>query len=270
MPVKKQQILKFTVIIITVFFFVPSLTQGKNLTVPFSSQAPDGNWSQPWQDFCEETSIMMVNSFYAGKTLTKKSAKEDILLVNKIKETVYDKSLDENAEKITSLINNFLPWSSQVINNPTLKQLKEQIDLGQPVLLPVYGKALRNPYFKNGGPDYHLIVISGYDNSSREFITNDPGTRRGLDFRYNYDTILGAMHDYLPNKQTKNGQVVAIFTKKDIASTSGYDGDHDGLNKEEEIFYGSKTWLKDSDGDGYIDGEEVKNGYSPTKKLQKL
>ena len=34
-------------------------TEEINLDIPFTSQAPSLNWDQPYQDFCEEASILM-------------------------------------------------------------------------------------------------------------------------------------------------------------------------------------------------------------------
>lgn len=42
------------------------------------------------------------------------------------------------------------------------------------------------------------------------------------------------------------------------------DSDNDGLNDEWEIRLGTDLMNKDSDNDGYLDGEEVLNNYSPT------
>lgn len=252
------------------FLFFPLSALAINLPVQFTSQAPYGNWRQPWQDACEETSIVMVNSYYQNLKLDKVHAKKEILNIFTIKEKIYGKSLDENIEKVKNLINNFLSWESTLVENPTLEQIKEQIDQNQPVIVPAYGRALHNKYFKNGGPEYHMLVVSGYDDDKQEFIVQEPGTSRGLDFRYKYDTILNANHDFLPKKLTKNGKKIMLFTKNSIADTKNLDGDKDGLIKADEIFYQSLTWLKDSDGDSFLDGAEVQNGFSPTKKFEKL
>lgn len=42
------------------------------------------------------------------------------------------------------------------------------------------------------------------------------------------------------------------------------DTDGDGLNDEREIKLGTNLMIRDSDGDGYLDGIEVQEGYSPT------
>lgn len=41
------------------------------------------------------------------------------------------------------------------------------------------------------------------------------------------------------------------------------DGDKDGLTNQEELFYGTDINNPDTDGDGFSDGDEVKNGYNP-------
>lgn len=268
--IKEKTIL---LLLLSAVFLLPIKAIAVNLNVPFTSQAPFGNWRQPWQDACEETSITMVDNFYqndTNKNIEKNKAKKDILQILRIKEGKWGKSLDENATKISDLINNFLPWEARTVENPTIEDLKKEIDKKQPVIVPVYGKALKNPHFRFGGPDYHVLVISGYDDEKQEFITQDPGTRYGLDFRYSFATIMNALHDFTVRGKTKNGKQTAIFTSKEITYSGKLDGDNDGLNKEEEFRYGSITWLKDSDGDGYDDGVEVMNGYSPTKKFKKL
>jgi hypothetical protein len=132
------------------------------------------------------------------------------------------------------------------------------------VIVPVHGQSLNNPHFRGDGPPYHVIVISGYDDQAQEFIVQEIGTMYGEDYRYKYSIVMNAMHDFLPNNQTINGRQVAIFTQKQIQASASLDGDFDSLTKQDELKYGSVLFLYDSDGDGYSDGEEVKNGYPPT------
>jgi hypothetical protein len=51
---------------------------GEALDVPFTSQAPEGNWAEPWQNACEETSIVMVDAFFDGDELSKRDASQRI------------------------------------------------------------------------------------------------------------------------------------------------------------------------------------------------
>ncbi|MBI4598829.1 hypothetical protein HY734_01380 [Candidatus Uhrbacteria bacterium] len=43
----------------------------------------------------------------------------------------------------------------------------------------------------------------------------------------------------------------------------GRDGDSDGLTDAEEVLYGTQAGRPDTDADGYLDGNEVFNGYNP-------
>ncbi len=250
---------------ISAFFLFPSSVDAvTRLPVPFTSQAPQGIWSEPWQNACEESTIAMVHAFYTQTTLTSTTAQDLILHTLALKERLYGKSLDENAATITGVINNFFPWEARVVEHPTLDDIKQEIDAGRPVIIPASGKALQNPRFHDGGPIYHTLVIAGYDDTRKEFITEEPGTKYGLDFRYPYDRILDAIHDYVPHGKTRSeGKKVVVFTSPTITETT-LDGDRDGLTKAEELQYDTRLWLQDSDGDGYTDGTEVDAGYSPT------
>lgn len=52
--------------------------------------------------------------------------------------------------------------------------------------------------------------------------------------------------------------------------TNAADKDRDGLTDEEEALYGTKVSLPDTDKDGFVDGTEVANLYSPLKAEEKL
>lgn len=261
--------------LVAIFFaLTPIKTDAKNLLVPHTSQAPFGYWAEPWQNACEEASIVMLDNYYGGitdKKISKTTAKKQILNLLEIKKKYYGKSLDENAQKVINLINNFYNWEAKIVENPTLEQIKNEIENEQPVIIPVAGKILKNKYFKNGGPYYHMLVISGYDEEAQEFITQEPGLNTlGLDFRYKYDTIMDALHDFTGKKiDTKNGAKVAIFTQKELVYSTLNDADKDGINKQGEFIYKTFPWSADTDNDGYSDLIEIDNGYSPTIPAKK-
>ena len=218
-----MKVLSFLFICALSFIFAETLS-AKNLPVPFTSQAPAGVWTQPWQDGCEEAAIVMVDHFYlnyGSRTIPKPDAAQAIREAYSVKNIFYGWSLDENADKIARWINDFYGWEARLIEKPTLEAIKTELAAGRPVIAPVHGKSLLNPYFRAGGPDYHTVVISGDDDETREFIVQEPGTRRGLDFRYPYDRLLNAIHDYVPGGKTKTGRQVVIFTSPKVVSTTG-------------------------------------------------
>jgi len=60
-------------------------------------------------------------------------------------------------------------------------------------------------------------------------------------------------------------QQISELIKKQSASEND-DFDHDGLKNWEEETWRTNPNNPDTDGDGYLDGEEVASGYDPTKK----
>jgi len=242
------------------------------LIISFTPQAPYGNWSQPWQDACEESSIVMVDAFYNNKQLTTEAARQAIKLTLEIKEKAYGASLDEDAEKIVSIINNFFNWEARVVNNPSLDELKGELDAGRPIIFPTNGQWLNNPNFLNNGPDYHVLVLSGYDDTKKVFYSQDPGTKHGRNYEYSFSTIQKAIHDWVPGHMWDENDVYrkVVFTQKDLSASAEIDADKDGLIKKDEIARRTLLFSPDTDKDGYSDGEEVSAGYSPLVNEMKL
>jgi len=195
------------------FFVLINFCQAKDLYVPWTSQAPDGNWAQPWQDACEETSIVMLDYYYAGdRNLNKEIARQAILKKFELKNKTLGYSHDEDASKIIYMIDNFSNWQGRAVNDPDINEIKNEINNGRPVIFLAYAPFLQNSNFHYPQADYHVLVIKGYDDEKRTFITNDPGTQFGLNYNYSYEIIISAMHDYLPDNRTRYGSRTVIFT----------------------------------------------------------
>jgi hypothetical protein len=192
---------------------LPAEETETGIDVPFSSQAPEGNWSEPWQNACEETSIIMIDSFYEGDTtLRKGEAKREILEILRTKETEFNFSKDESLQTIVEVINLAnLGWEGTIIENPTIKMLQAELDEERPIIVPVYAPKLNNLLYIDGGPDYHVVVLIGYDEDTQEFIIHDPGTQSGADLRFSYDVFMDAIHD-LDTKVYTDGRKAVLFT----------------------------------------------------------
>ncbi|MFH0873644.1 MAG: C39 family peptidase [Candidatus Komeilibacteria bacterium] len=199
-----------------IFFGYTKLRQPQdNLAVPFSSQAPAGNWAEPWQNACEETSIIMIDNFYNGDTVTKTQAKQEILNIFTIKNAEFGKSKDESMELIAEIINSAkLIWQARVVVNPTLEQMKQEIADNHPIIAPVYAPALANTPYPTADLNYHVMVISGYDDAKGEFIVQDPGSSQGKDNHYTYTNFYEAIHDYLNTTDYELGRKAVLFTEK--------------------------------------------------------
>lgn len=197
----------------------PSETQGNlplqfNLAVPFTSQAPTGDWNLPYQEACEETSIYMVSEYYAGNesaVLPAEIAESEINELVRFQEDFMGFYLDTTAAETAQVIDHFYGYTARVVENPTVDQIKAEIAAGRPVIIPAAGRKLPNPYFSGEGPLYHMLVIKGYTEGT--FITNDPGTRNGADFVYRQSDLMSAIGDW-NNGDPVNGAKVVIFTDR--------------------------------------------------------
>jgi len=108
-------------------------------------------------------------------------------------------SLDVNVEELAAIVEDYYGHKTAVSDEVTFENIAAQIAAGNPVIVPAAGRKLGNPYFSGEGPWYHMLVITGYDN--RYFYTNDPGTRRGDDYKYEHDVVLNAVHDWTGVKE---------------------------------------------------------------------
>src|SRR3989344_598851 len=163
--------------------------------VPFAAQAPYGDWDELHQEACEEASMIMVSRFYNHQNLTPHLMEQEILnLVKWQADNGYQ--VDLAAREVGEILKDYFKLEAEIIKTVTVEEIKAQLNQGNLIIVPAAGRELGNPYFRQPGPIYHMLVIRGYDNDQQEFITNDPGTKRGESFRYNYQILLKAIADW--------------------------------------------------------------------------
>jgi hypothetical protein len=183
-----------------------------NLAVPFTSQAPEGNWEQPWQDACEEATILMLDAYYKTYNLSPLFAKDELQ-----KMVDWESAQSWGYSIPIAQVKETLDWYmgrsfiSRIIENPSIGDIKKSVANGNPVLVVAYGKSLDNPNFRNGGPEYHALIIRGY--TEEGFITNDPGTRNGKEFFYTYENLMNSIHDW-NNGDVEHGKSVVLVVEK--------------------------------------------------------
>ena len=172
-----------------------ALAKEGNLAVPFTSQAPHSDWSELFKEACEEAAVLMVDWFYKNQIINPDYATEEIIKMVDWQQKKWGGHFDLTVEQTAVLIKEYLGYEkAEVITDPTVDEIKFQLAQNRPVIVPAAGRALGNPYFTQPGPIYHMLVIKGY--TETQFITNDPGTKRGQDYLYDFETIMAAMHDW--------------------------------------------------------------------------
>lgn len=184
--------------VIAIVLIMPARLRASTLiSVPFTSQAPTGNWAQPWQDFCEEASVAMAVHFVWGVPLTPMFAEMEMQIIKQYQQIVFKKYKDTSASETAYILANLFGFKH--IRIQTIRssdEIKKELTAGNIIIAPAAGRMLKNPYFTPPGPLYHMLVIKGFDDKQGIFITNDPGTRRGNGFAYSQSRLFDAIHDW--------------------------------------------------------------------------
>lgn len=198
------------------------------LNVPFTSQAPPvygdfrnkPKWDDDHNEACEEAAILMVDAYLNDKNLTPEIADKTILRMLKFQEENYGKrNKDLEAKEVVMLAKDFYGYeNTKIVYNVSIDDIKREVANGNPVILPTAGRLLfgslssgRNPYYRDPGPLYHMLVVIGYDGD--RIITNDPGTRKGENFTFKDDVLFNALHEWNKGDIEKGRSAMIIIQK---------------------------------------------------------
>ncbi|MFZ1626238.1 MAG: C39 family peptidase [Candidatus Moraniibacteriota bacterium] len=184
--------------------------------IPFVSQAPTGEWGRSeFQNGCEEASVLMVHAWRTGKAYTKDQAKQELIDMARYQEEQIGQGIDtDTADTARVLLDRYFSIADYRIDYDfTLEELKQSLAEGLSIV-PTNGQALKNPNFTRLGPLQHMLVVTGYDVMTKEFITNDPGTRKGEGYRYPEQILFDAIREYPTGKhlpiQTERKAMIVI------------------------------------------------------------
>ena len=171
-----------------------NLPNSLNIDLPFFAQAPLGNWDLPWQESCEEASILLIENYYHKRTWDKYAFNAEILKLVEWQKRKFGDYINTSLEQNKIMLSELFGLNSVIVENPSLDQIKTELVRGNLIIMPFAGKLLYNPYFLNGGPYYHVFLIKGYTESN-ELIADDVGTTFGNNYIYSWETIKTALHD---------------------------------------------------------------------------
>ena len=179
----------------------PTPTQAphiKNLALPFTPQAPTGNWDVVHEDTCEEASVYMVAQYFDGvaEGVMNSTTSDNAMLALVTYEDAHEYGYSVSAAELKAIIEDYYSgkYEVNIYDNPTADDIKTFINDGYPVIVPAAGQQLGNPFFTGEGPLYHMLVVRGYEDG--RFIANDPGTRHGENYTYAEDVLMSAIHDW--------------------------------------------------------------------------
>jgi len=179
------------------------------IKVPFIIQAPFANWDALHEEACEEASLIMMAHFIKKTPFGDQSQWEKEIQDLVKWETDHGYKQDVTMKELSQIAKDYYGLNATAKYDITLDDIKTELATGRPVITPAAGKILPNPNFRNGGPNYHNLVVTGYDYQG--FITNDPGTRNGQNFRYTYDSLFNAIHDYNSDNMFYGPKAYLVF-----------------------------------------------------------
>ncbi|MCC7523140.1 C39 family peptidase [Candidatus Uhrbacteria bacterium] len=178
------------------------------LPVPYVPQAIDGRWVAPWDEACEEASLLMVEGYYEKNIVVDEQiAKKRMQSMIDWEMVVFNKFDDTDADETRRLIDEHAAFEAHIIRNPSLDSIKDELSAGRPVIAMV---DMFDLYAERDlGDSYHVLVISGFDVAKKEFIVRDPArdTRR-----FSYTRLMAALHDYDPITREASGVPTVLFT----------------------------------------------------------
>lgn len=167
-----------------------------NLAVPFTPQAPFAVWDTLHDAACEEASAVMVKAFIDGETsLPPQTAENRILDITAYEDKTFGQDLDTTAAQTAAFMRDFMGLkNAKAVPISSMDDVKAYVSTGVPVIVPAYGRALGNPYYRSPGPVYHMLVVKGFKGNL--IIVNDPGTKHGENYVYDSATLWNAVHDW--------------------------------------------------------------------------
>lgn len=164
-----------------------------NWPVPFAMQAPFSNWDMPYQEMCEEAALTLASKYFNDEPLSKQIMDDELTKVREWETENLGGFTDSTVEEIKQMGEAVFNLDIEISEDVSIQNIKDQLDLGNLVLAPTAGRELHNPFYKQPGPLYHVLVLRGYDDEN--FIANDVGIGKGEAYKYKYSVVINAIHD---------------------------------------------------------------------------
>ncbi len=168
------------------------------LPAPFTPQAPTANWDKLHNEACEEAVSIMAGSYFSSSTqanLAPDTVEMEIARLTAWQDKTLGYHLDTTSAETALMMENVYGLHTRLLNDFTEQDIRQALSAGKLVAISENGRRLNNPYYKQPGPIHHMLLLKGYDQGGN-FITNDSGTRRGLNYPYDFQTLYAAAADW--------------------------------------------------------------------------
>lgn len=165
------------------------------LDVPFSTQAPMGEWKDPRQlDGCEEASLVMALMWAQNTKFSPEQIRGYITNMSDYEQYFYGYYKDSSADDTAKLMVNYFGYPNiDVRHNISVADIKAALNANQLVITPINPRiistTLYNKYTIN-----HTVVVVGYDEAN--IIIHDPLHDWGSNIRVPQATFEKSLADY--------------------------------------------------------------------------
>lgn len=184
------------------------------IKVPYTPQAPTGNWDAAHEEYCEAAASLMVgryyqNAKYAGDRIPASDAEQAMGQIVAYERQSWPGTLDLSLDRVAQVTQHFYDLDG-TIGPASLTAVKRALAAGQPVLIPLMthggpGGTRISPHYGSVSV-YHVLVITGYD--SQKVYTNDAGFIQGQNWAYSWDVLQSAMSA----QESRMGQPSVMLT----------------------------------------------------------
>ena len=181
---------------------------GAILDVPYTVQAPNGNW-KVHEESCEEAALLMYRDFLlADKRSDIPAAEADPALraMKTWQVQNWGSEVDLTLDRTGQLAQAYWGYHYQVFP-ATIDSIKQAVAAGHPVVVPVMTHSLQNPHY---GPKtvYHEVLVKGYNAGG--VIANDAGVQEGKNWFYSWNVLFGAIDAQTP--KMNQGRLALVLT----------------------------------------------------------
>jgi Peptidase_C39 like family len=173
--------------------------------VPFTSQAPYNNWENSvYEEWCEEASMLMAVYWTRWQQITPEIAHTEIQKIADYEKELFWVFHDTTVSDTAKVMEGYFSFTGYTVREDIeTSDMIESLKKWNILMVPMYGRALKNVYYTPPGPVPHMMVVVGYDARTGEFIANDPWTLHGEGYRYEKDMFFDAIWTYPTSHDVK-------------------------------------------------------------------
>lgn len=205
------------------------------LAVPYTGQAPTGNWDAVHEDYCEAAAVLMVGYWYQKRyigsdvqTIPPGEAEQKMAEITRWERANFP-GHDLDLNQVASVASNFYNLDGQVVpvGPDDSDAIRRQIAAGKPVIIPVMTQLLDgqkiNPQYtyhrgaQGGYGVYHVMVLIGYDVNTGEFYADDAGiVPQGKRVSYPWSRLSAAIDAQTVSSDTavRQGRLMLVLSPR--------------------------------------------------------